>query len=184
MRPLLTNMVLAAIIVLSPAAFAQQSPSGRAQDANDLLQRAINELKIDRGKALAKFNTGENGFKDNNIRLFCSNPEGILVSHNDRTKLGQDMSVFRDRTGKAYGKEIMYSAAEGRITEVDYVLVRRVKNCGRPASVRGRVVPTGCPGIRISVPTRSLVTKVGDLVCGVEFSVPSAQGRRNQGQGK
>jgi hypothetical protein len=176
-----TSIILAAIILLSPAALAQHSKSSRAQIARILLERAVNALKVNRIEALSKFNMGEDGFKVKGFSLFCASPEGKIIAHSDRARLGQHITAFRDRTGRPFGKELMQTAVEGRITEVDYVLVRRAK-CGRPTRVRGKVIPTGCPGIRISVPTKSLVTRIGDLVCGVEFPKENAQPRENQEQ--
>jgi hypothetical protein len=178
-KKLLTSITLAAIILFSPAAPAQQIKSARAQIATSLLERAVNALKANRDEALSKFTTGEDGFKVMGFNLFCANPEGKLVAHSNRARLGQDITALRDRAGRQFGKELIQTATEGRITEVNYVLVRRAK-CGRPAKVRGKVVPTGCRGIRIPVPTESLVTRVGDLVCGVEFLKENAQPRENQ----
>jgi hypothetical protein len=182
MRSILTSVISAALISLSPAASAQDIESGRAQAARALLERAVNELRGDRAETLAKINAGENAFKGDGLRLFCANADGKLIAHRDRSQIGQDITALRDRTGKAYGQEFMQTAAEGRMSAVDYVLIGPARKCGPPPRVKGKVVPTGCPGIRVSVPTRSIVTRVGDLVCGVEFTRQNAQRRGTEGR--
>jgi hypothetical protein len=177
MRLLLTSVISAAIISLSPAVSAQDRESGRTQAARALLERAVNELKGDRARTLAKINASENAFKGDGLRLFCATADGKLIAHTDRARLGQDINALRDRRGKAYGQEFVQTATEGRMSAIDYVLIGPARKCGRPPRVKGKVVPTGCPGIRVSVPTRSIFTRVDDLVCGVEFSQQNAQRR-------
>jgi hypothetical protein len=172
----LTGALLAAMMACWPPASAQEVKIDRAQAAADLLARVVAEVQADRAKALARLIAGTGGLRGDRMSPFCAGADGKLVAHGDRTKLGQDITKFVDRYGRPYGKEIMDSAVEWRTTEIDYVLVWRPK-CGPPRKVKGRVVPTGCLGIRVSVPTRGLVTKVGDLVCGVEFSRQIARPR-------
>ena len=52
--------VLAAVIALSPAAFAQQT-RGTADEAKAMLIKAIAAVKADKAKALDMFNKGEGG---------------------------------------------------------------------------------------------------------------------------
>jgi hypothetical protein len=161
--------VLIAAISLPSIAAAQSGEPARQQAAQALLEHAIHEVKRDRANAFAQINAGRNGFKADGIGLFCANGGGKLVANSERTRLGQDINAWRDRVGKAYGREIMRTAVEGQWGEIDYVLIRRPK-CGPPARVGDRIIPTGCPGIRISVPRRALFARTGDLVCAVEFS--------------
>jgi hypothetical protein len=167
---LLKFVVAAATASLISVASAQDRQKSRAQSASELLDRAVNEIRADQAKALAKFNVGEDSFQHSDLRLFCANSDGTLVSHSLRARLGENVNTWRDRTGKAYGKKMLVSAAEGSISEVEYVLMGGPVHCGRPQKLNGRIVPTGCPGIRISVPTRALFTRVSDLMCSVEFS--------------
>jgi hypothetical protein len=51
----------AAILVLSPTAFAQQT-GGTAAEAKAMLMKAVAAVKADKAKALDMFNKGEGGF--------------------------------------------------------------------------------------------------------------------------
>jgi hypothetical protein len=147
----------AAVLTLSPTAFAQQkSQYGSADEAKAMLMKAVAAVKADKAKALEMFNKGEGGFLDRDLYLFCSNSsDGKIVAQgnpNRRDLLGQDERTIKDSTGKNFGAEI-YAAgqkSEGHITEVRYMFPK----------------PGADPK---PVPKVSFVTKVGDLVCGVGY---------------
>ena len=116
---------LAAVIALSPAAFAQQT-HGTANEAKAMLMRAIAAVKADKAKALAMFNKGEGGFRNGDLYVFCANAaDGTLVAignPNLKQALGLDVRTGQNSSGKAFGAEI-YAAMqrpEGHITEVSY----------------------------------------------------------------
>jgi Single Cache domain 2 len=141
-------------LVLSPAAFAQQY--GTADEAKAMLMKAVAAVKADKAKALDMFNKGEGGFLDRDLYVFCANvsdgKEVAVGSNNAKQFLGVDMRTTKDSTGKPTGVEI-YAAMqkpEGEITEVSYMIAR--------------------PGAdKTPVPKVSLVTRVGDLGCGVGY---------------
>ena len=145
----------AAVIALSPTAFAQQA-GGTADEAKAMLMKAVAAVKADKAKALEMFNKGEGGFLDRDLYVFCENvSDGTVVAlgnPNAKQLLGKDGRTFKDAAGKAYGAEL-YAAAqkpEGEITEVTYVFPR--------------------PGAdKTPVPKVSLATRVGDLGCGVGY---------------
>jgi Single Cache domain 2 len=146
----------AAVLALSPAAFAQKPDHGTREEAKAMLMKAVAAVKADKTKALEMFNKGEGGFLDRDLYVFCSNTsDGKIVAQgnpNAKQTLGQDQRTFKDATGKAYGKEL-YAAGqkpEGRITEVKY-LFRRPGPDPKP------------------VPKVSLATRVADLACGVGY---------------
>jgi len=58
-------------LMLSTAALAQKPDLGTAAEAKAMLERAVAELKIDEAAAIAKFNSGEAGFKDRDLYVFC-----------------------------------------------------------------------------------------------------------------
>ena len=58
-------------LTLSVAAFAQQG--GTAQEARAMLDKAVTAVKADKTKALDLFNTGEGGFRDRDLYVFCAN---------------------------------------------------------------------------------------------------------------
>ena len=116
----------AAVIALSPAAFAQQA-GGTAEEAKAMLMKAIAAVRADEAKALDMFNKGEGGFRDRDLYVFCvSTSDGTIVAvgnPNLKEALGTDMRAAQNSTGRAFGAEI-YAAIqkpEGQITEVSYM---------------------------------------------------------------
>jgi hypothetical protein len=148
--------VSAAVIALSPAAFAQQT-RGTADEAKAMLMKAIAAVKSDKAKALDMFNKGEGGFRDGDLYVFCASlSDGALVAignPNLKQALGMDVRAGQNSTGTAFGEEV-YAAMqkpEGQISEVNYV------------------APT--PGADDTlVPKVSLVARADDdLGCGVGY---------------
>jgi hypothetical protein len=116
----------AAVIALSPAAFAQQT-GGTADEAKAMLMKAIAAVKADEAKALDMFNKGEGGFRDRDLYVFCARvSDGAIVAignPNLKQALGTDMRAGQNSTGEQFGAE-MYAAIqqpEGQITEVSYM---------------------------------------------------------------
>jgi hypothetical protein len=151
-----TFMIAAAsavVLMVSPAAFAQQGTSGTAVDAKAMLLKAVAAVKADKTKALDMFNKGEGGFLDRDIFPFCFNlSDGKNVATQTKQVLGADIRSLKDPTGKAFGLE-QFSAAqkpEGEITEVSYMFPRP----GSDTTPISKV---------------SFVTKVGDLGCAVGY---------------
>jgi hypothetical protein len=147
----------AAVLTLSPTAFAQQpSQFGTAAEAKAMLLKAVAAVKADKAKALVMFNKGEGGFLDRDLYPFCANvSDGINVAisnPNAKQLLGTDERALKDPTGKAFGMEL-YAAGqkpEGQITEVSYLFVR--------------------PGPDTNpVPKVSFVSAAGDMFCGVGY---------------
>jgi hypothetical protein len=61
-----------------------------------LLERAVVAVKEDKAKALDMFNKGEDGFKDRDLYVFCSNVEdGIVTAHPYGNKGKQLKGDFR-----------------------------------------------------------------------------------------
>ena len=70
----------AAVIALSPAAFAQQT-GGTADEAQAMLMKAVAAVNADKAKALDMFNKGEGGFRDRDLYVFCANTsDGTIVA--------------------------------------------------------------------------------------------------------
>jgi hypothetical protein len=156
MRTFMLAAASAAVFALSPTVFAQQSDHGTAAQAKAMLLKAEAAVKADKTKAITMFNNGEGGFLDRDLYVFCANVgDGKLVANgnpNAKQLIGTDARNLKDATGKAYGVEV-YGAAqkpEGQITEVRYVFPK----------------PGADPK---PVPKVSLVTRAGDLVCGVGY---------------
>jgi hypothetical protein len=156
MRTLMIAAASTAVFALSPTVFAQQPDHGTAQQAKAMLVKAEAAVKADKARALAMFNNGEGGFLDRDLYVFCANTgDGKLVANgnpNAKQLIGTDARALKDATGKPYGVEV-YGAAqkpEGQITEVRYMFPK----------------PGADPK---PVSKVSLVTRVGDLVCGVGY---------------
>jgi Single Cache domain 2 len=153
-RTLMIAAASAAVLTISPAAFAQQS--GTAAQAKAMLMKAAAAVKADRTKALDMFNKGEGGFLDRDLYVFCQNvSDGKLVANgnpNAKDLLGTDSRTVKDSTGKPFGAELFagMQKPEGQFTEVTYMWPR--------------------PGTdKTPAPKVSLVTNVGDLGCGVGY---------------
>jgi hypothetical protein len=153
-RNFLIAAASSAIVAFSPTAFAQQT--GTAAEAKAMLEKAVAAVKADKPKALSMFNKGEGGFLDKDLYVFCDSlADGNIVAignPNAKYLLGKDARALMDISGKAYGREIFdgQSKPEGQITEVKYWFPR--------------------PGADDTpVPKVSLVTKAGDLGCGVGY---------------
>jgi hypothetical protein len=152
-----TFMIAAAsatVLILSPAAFAQQQYGSR-EEARAMLLKAVAAVKADKTKALEMFNKGEGGFLDRDLYPFCfniSDGKALAIGNpNAKQLIGQDLRTFKDPTGKEFGLE-QYAAAqkpEGEMTEVIYMFSR--------------------PGDPKPVPKVSFITRAGDLGCGVGY---------------
>ena len=154
MKHLFRNLLIAtaALSVLSlstPATVAQDAATtGSAAEAKAMLDKAVTALKADKTQALDLFNKGEGGFKDRDLYVFCANAsDGVFTAH---PKLkGQKLTDLKDKTGRAFGEEIMKAAVEGKVNEVSYSFPK--------------------PGSDTPVPKVAYVTKVGDQVAAVGY---------------
>jgi hypothetical protein len=79
-RTVTISAVSAAVLLVSPAAFAQQT-GGTADEAKAMLLKAVAAVKADKAKALDMFTKGEGGFLDRDLYVFCSNvSDGKIVA--------------------------------------------------------------------------------------------------------
>jgi Single Cache domain 2 len=144
----------AAVLTLSPTAFAQQ-PGGNAAQAKAMLEKAVSAVKADKTKALDMFNKGEGGFLDRDLYVFCNNVgdgKVVAIGNPNAKILGQDARTLKDANGNVYGLDL-YAAGqkpEGQITEVNYMFPKPGAD-PKPA------------------PKVSLITRVGDIYCGVGY---------------
>jgi hypothetical protein len=154
-RTLTIAAASAAVLALSPIAFAQQT-GGTADEAKAMLMKAVAAVKADKAKALDMFNKGEGGFLDRDLYVFCAdlitNKQIANGNPNAKALIGTDLREAKDANGKAFGAEIVdgMKKPEGVVTEVNYVFPK-------PGSDKTPVTKV------------SLVTKVGGLGCGVGY---------------
>ncbi len=135
------------VLLIAGAATAIAGEFGTAAEAKAMLEKAVDEIKADKAKALNMFTKGEGGFKDRDLYPFCGGPDGNFTAH---PKLaGKSLKGLKDKTGKPLGEEIYKVAQEGKIGEVSYMWPR--------------------PGSDKPVPKVTFVTKVGDQICAVGY---------------
>ena len=151
-RTLMIAMASAMVLTLSATAFAQ----GTASEARTMLDKAVVAVKADKAKTLDTINKGEGGFLDRDLYVFCFNiGDGKAVANAStnpaaRKTIGVDVRTLKDATGKVFGQDLYDAAKEGQITEVSYMFPK--------------------PGADMTpVAKISLVTRVGDLGCGVGY---------------
>ena len=61
------------LIVLSTAASLAAADFGTPEEAKAMLEKAIAAVKQDKAKAIDAFNSGEGGFKDRDLYVWCAN---------------------------------------------------------------------------------------------------------------
>ena len=93
-RTLTIAAASAAVLALSPIAFAQQT-GGTADEAKAMLMKAVAAVKADKAKALDMFNKGEGGFLDRDLYVFCVN-----VSDGEGRRHWQPQCQAIDRCGR------------------------------------------------------------------------------------
>lgn len=146
MRTLLAPTVAALTIVTAAGAVEHGTP----EEAQAMLQRAVDAIMADEPAALAAFTAGAPGFKDKDLYVFCAGEDGKVTAHGSRaTILGQNLRAWRDKGGRPFGEEIYAVAVEGAINTVEY-------SQARPGEVR--------PSWKVAY-----VTRVADQVCGVGY---------------
>ena len=156
MRTFVIAAAAVAALTLSSTTFGQQQSGGNGDEAKAMLTKAVAAVKAHKAKALDMFNKGEGGFKDRDLYVFCASvSDGRLVAlgnPNAKQLIGTDQRTLKDSTGKAFGEELYAGEQkpEGQFTEVTYLFPRP----GADATPVKKV---------------SLVTRVGDLGCGVGY---------------
>ena len=99
-------------------------------------------------KALEMFNSGDGGFRDRDLYVFCANAsDGTETAH--PTHKGRKLTDMKDVNGLAFGDEIYQTATEGKISEVAYMWPR--------------------PDSDTPVQKVTFFTKVGDQICAVGY---------------
>jgi len=102
-----------AILWLFTATSTWATPSGTAEEARAMLDKAVAAVRADKLKALEMFNSGEGGFKDRDLYASCANAsDGIVTAH---------------PTGKGAQLRDIRTRGASRLER---------KSCGRPLRVR------------------------------------------------
>ncbi len=137
-----------AVFLMVAAGVASAAEFGSREQAKAMLERAIAVLKADKERALDLFTSGDGGFIDRDLYVFCGGPDGMLTAH--PYFMGINLKMFKDKTGMAVGEEVYASAKEGEVSEISYKWLQ----------------PGGGDE---QVDKVSFYTKVDDQVCGVGF---------------
>jgi signal transduction histidine kinase len=138
----------AALLAFTGSAFAQTS--GTADEAKALLNKAVAALKADPKKAIADFNEPAGGFRDRDLYVFCAAaPDYNFTAHPKAELRGTPLAALVDKKGKKLGEELIKTAAEDKVGQVEYFFPR--------------------PGGTDPVEKVTFVTKVGGQVCGVGY---------------
>ena len=151
-RSFIVAAASAAVLMLSTTAFAQ----GTATEARAMLDKAVVAVKADKAKTLDMINKGEGGFLDRDLYVFCFNigdGKGVASGSTNpvaKKTIGVDVRTLKDATGKVFGQDLYAAAKEGQITEVSYMFPKPGTDTTPVAKI-------------------SLVTRVGDLGCGVGY---------------
>lgn len=148
MRNSLLFAAVAASTVLAATISNAAGNYGTEAEASTLLDRAIAEMKTDPAAAITKFNDPKGGFQDRDLYVFCADlGDGIIVAH--ANIVGTDLRALKDKNDKPFGAEMLDTATEDTITEIEYMWPR----------------PEGGP----PVDKISRITKIGDRMCGVGY---------------
>jgi Single Cache domain 2 len=140
--------VVTCALMLQPSVIPLQAADyATAEEAKALLVKAVAAVKDDKTKALDMFDTGDGGFKDRDLYVFCANiSDGILTAH--PTNKGKELRDIVGKKGSPFGQEIM-DKADDTIREITYWWPR--------------------PNSDVPVEKTTFYTKAGDQVCGVGY---------------
>jgi signal transduction histidine kinase len=138
----LAAIALGGTVMLASAA----GTFGSSDEAKALLTKAVAALKVNKNEAIAKFNSGADGFKDRDLYVFCIGPDWIATAG---SITGQNVKDLKDKNGMMLGQALMSAAKEGDVAQVQYVWPQ--------------------PGTTEVTQKVSFVTKVDDQVCGVGY---------------
>ena len=123
---------------------------GTKEEAENMLERAVNILKLDKSLALELFAEGEGGFIYKDLYTLCYHiSSGTMYSHPTLTGLSGEKSISGD--GVNVADLIVKNATEGKVSSVN------VK------------VPRFTTGDTKIFDKTLLVTKIDDLACAVGY---------------
>jgi signal transduction histidine kinase len=122
--------------------------SGTPDEAEAMLEKAVEALKADEAEALDTFNKAEGGFKDRDLYVFCADAStGMETAHPSHQ--GFKLQDMKDANDFAFGQKIMETAAEGTISEITYMWPK--------------------PGSEQPVEKTTYYTKADGQICGVGY---------------
>ena len=109
-----------ALLLFAAVGTSWAAQYGTSEEAKAMLEKAVEAVKQDKAKALEMFNTGEGGFKDRDLYVWCANAgDGIVTAHLYGNKGKQLREIF-GKKGYPLGQEVMEKATQGEIKELSY----------------------------------------------------------------
>jgi signal transduction histidine kinase len=142
-------LLMAAFATAALGALAADAKFGTSDEARAMLKKVEADLKKDRAGTMQKMKNGDEGYKDRDLYPFCIGTDGKTTAHADPKRIGEKATDLKDKNGKAFAKEMLEVAKEGKVSEVSYQFPR--------------------PGETQPAQKVSYVTKIGDQVCGVGY---------------
>ena len=96
---------------------------GTKEEAENMLERAVNILKLDKSMALELFAEGEGGFIYKDLYTLCYHiSSGTMYSHPTLTGLSREKSISGD--GVNVADLIVKNATEGKVSSVNVKVPR------------------------------------------------------------
>jgi hypothetical protein len=141
------------LVLLWSAASVSAQQLGTAEEAREMLDRAIGALKSNEATALSEFNDPSNKkFHDRDLYVFCYNlSDGKITAYESSALLNIDVRTLAlkdDPIGqRAY--QAVQNAPEGSVVTIDYNFPK--------------------PGTTEPVPKQTLETRIGNQGCGVTY---------------
>lgn len=144
------TLLASTIVTVAFATAGLAAERGTPEEAQAMLQRAVDAIRADEPAALAAFNAGDPRFREKDLYVFCGGEDGRFTAHAESPAfVGQTLRNLLDRGGRPAGEEIYRTAAEGEVRTVEYSDVRP-----------GEIAPSW---------KVAYVTKVADQVCAVGY---------------
>lgn len=121
MKKLVISVVLPVCMFFSSSVLSNEY--GSAQEAKNMLVRAISAMKENKDEALAAFTAGTGGFKDRDLYVACfeqGREEGLLTAHGGlATLVGTKATEIIDKKGTNLGN-LLDNDTKGEISTATY----------------------------------------------------------------
>jgi len=144
---------LAALALLWSAALISAQEFGTAEEAREMLNRAIAALKSNEATALSEFNDPNNNqFHDRDLYVFCYGmSDGKITAYSSPALIGIDVRtlMLKDEPIGQRAYDAVQNSPEGGVATVDYNFPK--------------------PGTTEPVPKQYIETRVGNQGCGVAY---------------
>ena len=114
-RRILSVLSVAAVLPLIPFTAAVAERRGTREEAQAMVEQAIELFRTDGVEAtIAAINMPHTRFMKADLYVFVIAPEGRTVAHGfDHSRIGLDVAMLSDPSGKPYGRELLAATAEG-----------------------------------------------------------------------